>query len=130
MRCLGLLLLLGETLCLTGCFSLDSAYVRRTGEENVNVYNDGWYLFDSLPIVTGNADPHRFLPFVFFRNDATMEIIQDRFFSYAQEKGRAVSELNYLTQESVLFEVPGLSFPLPIPYLLTNRKIQLSGVLK
>jgi hypothetical protein len=30
----------------------------------------------------------------------------------------------------VLFEIPGTDFPIPLPYILTYREIQLSGVLK
>lgn len=130
MKNFGTLFLLGATFCLAGCFSLDHAVVRRTGEENVNVYNDWWYLFHTLPLVTGNATPGSSFPFSFFRNDVTMEKLQVRFFSYAEERGCKPYDVNYLTRENVMFEIPGLSFPLPIPYLLTNKKIQISGVLK
>ena len=118
------------TFCLTGCFTLESASIRATGEEHIHVANEGWYLFHKYPLVCGNADKNGFLPFVFFRNDVKMDKLQERFFDYANEHGKKNKDMNYLTSESVLFEIPGLSFPLPIPYLLTQRTIQLSGVLE
>ena len=38
--------------------------------------------------------------------------------------------MSYYTQESVLFEIPGTDFPVPLPYILTYKEVQLSGVLK
>lgn len=130
MRILIFSLLLSATFCLTGCFTLESASIETTGEEHVHIANEGWYLFHKYPLVCGNADKNGFLPFVFFRNDVKMNKLQERFFDYAEEQGKSSQDMNYMTSESVLFEVPGLSFPLPIPYLLTQRTIQLSGVLK
>ena len=67
---------------------------------------------------------------VFFRNDVTMDKIQHRFMSYANFYGKKTRDMAYYTQESVLFEIPGTDFPIPLPYILTYREIQLSGVLK
>ena len=92
------------------------------------------------------------MPWIFFRNDVTMDKIQRRFMMYADDYGRRVAtenaavtasgenleriservkvrDLVYTTSESVLFNVPGLNFPLPLPYILTYQEIQLSGVL-
>lgn len=118
------------TICLTGCFSLDTAVLPKTGDEHVMVSNYGWFLFKRIPLACGNSSRDRILPWVLFRNDVTMKKIQQRFMDHARGSGKTASDLNYYTSDSVMFEVPGLNFPLPIPYLLTFKEIQLSGVLK
>jgi len=140
------------TLCLSGCFSIDRGLLVRTNEEHVLITNYGWSLFGLIPLACGNADENATLPFVLFRNDVTMDKIQRRFMMYADDYGRRVAtenaavtasgedleriservkvrDLAYTTSESVLFNVPGLNYPLPLPYILTYQEIQLSGVL-
>ena len=118
------------TFCLTGCFTLDSADVRSTGDEHVCVGNNGWYLFHFIPLACGNASDDPLAPWVLFRNDVTMDKIQRRFMNYAKFYGKIPRDMSYYTQESVLFEIPGTDLPIPIPYILTYKEIQLSGVLK
>lgn len=130
MRQIRLILALGATICLAGCFTLDSADIRSTDEEHVCVGNRGWYLFHAIPIACGNAAEEPFMPWIFFRNDVTQDKIQKRFTDYARFYGKSIKDMSYYTQESVLFEIPATDFPLPIPYLLTYKEIQLSGVLK
>lgn len=113
---------------LTGCFSLDHGRFVRTNEEHVLVSNYGWYLFNYIPLACGNANQDRWLPWVMFRNDVQMDKIQGRFMDYAGP--RKMRDLAYTTSESVLLTIPGINLPLPIPYVLTYREIQLSGVLE
>lgn len=115
-------------LSLTGCFSLDRGRFIRSDEEHVLVSNYGWYLFHYFPLACGNANKDRWLPWVMFRNDVRMDKIQGRFMDYAG--ARKARDLAYTTRESVMLEIPALNLPLPIPYLLTYREIQLSGVLE
>ena len=140
------------TICLSGCFSIDRGPLIRTNEEHVLISNYGWYLFGLIPLACGNAAEDAPLPFVFFRNDVTMDKIQRRFMMYAEDYGRRVAtenettneygkpptriservkvrDLAYTTSESVMFNIPGFNFPMPVPYLLTYQEIQLSGVL-
>ncbi|MGN0875800.1 MAG: hypothetical protein ACI4TC_00855 [Kiritimatiellia bacterium] len=117
------------TFCLTGCFSLERGAIRTTGQEHVHVSNYGWYLFHCIPLACGNASTGAWTPWVIFRNDVTMDKVQGRFMSYANGQGCDVSDLGYVTNESVMLNIPGINAPLPIPYLLTYREIQLSGVL-
>ena len=70
------------------------------------------------------------MPWIFFRNDVTMDKIQHRFMEYARFYGKSARDMSYYTQESVLFEIPGTDFPIPLPYILTYKEVQLSGVLK
>lgn len=125
---------LGACLCLClllgGCFSFETAKLSSCGDEIVYVANYGWYLFGSLPLATGNAREGAKFPTVFFRNDVTMEKIQGRIIRYAEKQGKEMHDLTYHNHDSVLFNIPGLDFPLPIPYILTYRELQLSGVMK
>ena len=118
------------SICASGCFTLDSADVHLTGEEHVCVGNTGWYLFHVIPLACGNAAKDPIMPWVLFRNDVTMDKVQQRFIDYAEFYGKKPMGMNYFNQESVMFELPGTDFPIPLPYILTYREIQLSGVLK
>jgi len=114
-----------------GCFSIQHANVQSTGEEHLFVSNYGWYLFGCVPLVCGNAAEDASLPFVFFRDDVTMDKIQGRFMKRAEEIGKKdIHSLAYSNDDKILFEIPGLNFPLPIPYVFTYREMQLSGVMK
>ena len=112
---------------LGGCATVT---VSRDGATMVNIENSGWYLFHFIPLACGNASEDPLMPWIFFRNDVTMDKIQHRFMSYANFYGKKTRDMAYYTQESVLFEIPGTDFPIPLPYILTYREIQLSGVLK
>lgn len=118
------------TLALAGCFSLETAELTKCGDENLLVTNYGWYLFNVLPVATGNATEGAVSPTVFFRNDVTMDKVQKRAQRYAEQKQKQLSDLTYHNHSSVMFNIPGTDFPVPIPYVLTFREIQLSGVLK
>lgn len=129
MRIFGIIAIFGATLWLAGgCFSLDAAKIKATGAEHVVVSDYGWYLFHFIPLACGNANKDGYMPFVFLRNDVTLDNIQSRFMDYAD--GREADELSYHTTESVMLEIPGTSLPIPIPYLVTYREIQLSGILR
>lgn len=110
---------------LAGCFSLETAAIRTSGREHVLASNYGWYLFHCIPLACGNASRSPWAPWAFFRDDVTLDKIQTRFME--RVGGGDVQDLSYSTQESVMLQIPGLNFPLPIPYLLTYREVQLSG---
>lgn len=113
-----------------GCFSVARAPLPHDTGDQVVVSNYGWFLFDCIPIVCGNSDPDSLTPWIFFRDDVTMPIIQRKFVEIANSSSNQLSNLVYRTHSEVMFEIPGVNIPLPIPYLLTYREIQLSGVLK
>lgn len=114
---------------LGGCFTIERAPLLRTNEEHVLVSNYGWYLFHFIPIACGNANENRWTPWAHFRDDVTMDKIQRRFMMLADDPDKAIRDPVYTTYESVMLEIPGINFPLPIPYLLTYREIQLSGII-
>lgn len=115
---------------LGGCFSLETSVLSESGDENILVTNYGWYLFNKIPLATGNAAEGAIAPTVMFRDDVTMEKIQGRVIGYAEAKGKKLKDMTYHNHDSVMFNVPGVDFPMPVPYVLTFREIQLSGVVK
>ncbi len=114
---------------LAGCFSIERGIVKTTGQEHVLASNYGWYLFHVIPLASGNTSEDPFLPWIIFRDDVTMEKVQDRFFKYVNAVEAKADNLSYTTYESVMFEIPGSNIPIPIPYFISYREIQLSGVL-
>ena len=108
---------------------MERAPIEQIGGEQLLASNYGWYLFDLVPLACGNAKADRWTPWVLFRDDVTMDKVQRRFTAYADEHGCDVEDMTYRNRESVMFEIPGLNFPLPVPYFLTYHEIQLSGVL-
>lgn len=115
---------------LTGCFTVESGVSRVSGATHLLVSNYGWYLFDTIPLVCGNAKPDRLTPFVLFRDDVTMDKVQQRFMNSAAAQGTSADDLVYRGFDSVMLSLPGVDIPLPLPYLLTYRELQLSGHLR
>ena len=127
-------------LMLGGCYSIDVASnealkgsAPRVGDptpiEHVVTANYGWYLFNKIPLVCGNAKPGGVFPFAFLSDEVQDDILHDRFMAHAASKNADVKDLIFISDEKVLFEIPGLSFPLPVPYVLCFREVQFSGVL-
>lgn len=120
--------------CLTGCFSLDSATSPASGNEHILVTNYGWQLFNCIPLVCGNAkdptDPSYGGPVAFFRDDVTMDKIQDRLMSHAARHGKTPTDLSYHNYDTIFISIPTINVSIPIPYIICYREIQLSGVLK
>ena len=125
---------------LAGCYSMDiatteslkgSAPTPDDGKplEHVVVSNHGWYLFDALPIVCGNATPGAYFPWKFFSNQVTSTLLHDRLMAHAAAIHADAKDLVFFRDERVLFNIPGLSIPIPIPYLITYHEIQFSAVL-
>ena len=122
----GLCLLAGTA----GCFSVDSAVGRVSEEEYVVVRNYGWKAFKFIPLVCGNATEDAWFPWAVLRDDITMDKIQKRFMDHAGKRGKTPVNLKYTDYDTVMFNLPLVQYPLPIPYLLCYREIQLSGTLK
>ena len=125
---------------LAGCYSMDiatteslkrSALTPDEGKplEHVVVSNYGWYLFDAFPLACGNATPGAFFPFKIFSDQVSPEFLHDRMMSHAAAIHADAKDLMFFRDERVLFNIPGLNIPVPIPYLLTYHEIQFSAVL-
>ena len=105
-----------------------------TGEEVVEhlfVENYGWYLFYTLPICCGDDNEENSFPLEFFSDRCTPEVVKARFYERVKELGDDVEVrgLSFVNSGGVTFDVPGLSFPLVIPYVLCTRDIELSGTI-
>lgn len=135
----GLFALLALT---AGCFSMESAPIRAGsvgalriraagGEpaEHVVIANNGWYLFNVWPLACGNAHEESKFPWRFFSNDVNADILHNRLTRYAARKHNDVEELNVFNDEEVFLSIPGTSFPIPLPYVITFRETQISCVL-
>lgn len=114
----------GVTLCLSGCFTLDTATMKWSGEEHVMANNYGWTLFNWIPLFCGNAADDAECGFVMFRDDVTPEKVQHRVIKYAE--GRQLMCPAYHTKDTVFLNVLGI----PIPYVICYKEITLSGTLK
>ena len=125
-----------------GCFSMESApiqagsvgalRIRAAGgepAEHLVVANNGWYLFNAWPLACGNAHENSKFIWRFFSNDVNADILQSRLTHYAARKGCDVEELNVFNDEQVLLSIPGTSLPIPLPYIITFREMQISCVL-
>ena len=100
---------------LGGCMTLDHATSKVTGVENVVVSDYGWRLFNFVPL---------------FRPEITHERVQKKLLDYAAERVKYAEGLVYNDYETVMFNIPTLSFTIPVPYILCFQKVQVSGVLK
>ena len=125
---------------LAGCFSLETADLKNVNgatvsmhehggqpEQHILVSNYGWYLFNRLPIVCGNARKGAKFPWAFFYNDVDETVIQDRLTDYAAERGCDVVDITMFNSEQVLLDI--YSVPVPIPYICCYKEMQISGVM-
>ena len=123
-----------------GCFTMDTATTEslrnshHTGmegkpREHVVVANYGWYLFNVIPLVCGNAREGALFPWAFFRDEVTADVVHNRLTSYAAQYGCHLAELNLYVNDSVLFELPGTSVPIPMPYVLCYKERLVSALL-
>lgn len=110
-------------MCLTGCFSVDSARLP-SGDEHVVMRNYGWKLFNWIPLACGNASEDASCRFVIFRNDVTQEKVQARLEKLAN--GRVIESPVCHTDDTVFFDFFGFN----IPYVLCYREVAFSGTLK
>jgi len=124
MKKLYLLLVVGVTFCLSGCFTVDSATVKTEQAEHVVMNNWGWKFFNWIPLFCGNASEDAACGTVLFRDDVTMDCLQKRFTAYA--KGRQIIDPVYDVKDTVILNV----FGIPIPYVFTYNELTLSGTLK
>ena len=97
--------------------------------EHVVVSNYGWYLFNVIPLVCGNARKDARFPWAFFRDEVTTDIVHNRLTDYTSQKNCTLAELNLYVNDSVLFELPGTSIPIPMPYVLCYKERLVSALL-
>lgn len=115
MKILILILILGGTLCLTGCLSTQVAKSELTGEEHIFVSDYGWKLFNTIPL---------------FRSDITLERVEAAMADEAARREKAATELTCHRFDNVMIDIPLLVITIPVPYVVCYHEIQLSGVLQ
>lgn len=127
-------------LLVSGCYYIYPAssptlsqckFANEDGEivEHLFVENCGWYLFYTIPICCGDTDESHWFPLVFFDDQVTDEAIQRRFAERVKAKGARAVGVTMVNRETVTFDVPGLPFPVVVPYILCAREVQISGTL-
>ena len=125
----------------TGCYSMDVASneaLRKSGMtdgvktdpiEHVLVSNYGWYLFNCVPVVCGNATPGESFPWKFFSDHVNPVLLHDRMMQYANTKNADIKNLLLSRDEKVFFDIPGSDIPCPIPFFICYHEVQISAVL-
>ena len=96
----------------------------------MHAYNYGWYLFNYIPLLCGNTAEDRWAPFVFLRDDVTLDKVQGRVAELAQKDNLSMNNIAYVTKDEIFFQLPGTDIPIPLPYVLTYREMQFSGEMK
>ena len=140
MKILALSIVVLFAIMLGGCYSMDvgtnaalqnSELVEGVDKpiEHVLISNYGWYLFNCIPLVCGNATPGESFPWIFFTDHVNPILLHDRMMTYANSKNANVKNIMFTRDEKVFFEVPGTEIPCPIPFFVCYQEIQLSGVL-
>jgi hypothetical protein len=125
---------------LAGCYSFDSArsqaltsctLATEKGEvlEHVFLQNSGWFLFDRYPLVCGSIDDDAFLPWTFFKNDASLAAIEGKLAARARARKARVVHENVISRGETLITLPGLQVPAAIPFRLSRSETQISAVL-
>lgn len=123
---------------LCGCYSMEiagnpalrnSRSTDGSGKpvEHVLISNYGWYLFNCVPVVCGNASAGASFPWKFFSDQVTPGIVHNRMMEYATSKKADVEELVANYDEKVFLQIPEVQ--VPIPFLLCYREVQMSAVL-
>ena len=100
---------------LAGCLSTEVSKSEVCGAEHIYVSDYGWKLFNCIPI---------------FRSDITHDRVQKALSDDAAKRGKTPVGLAYHNYDTVMFEIPYLYIPIPIPYHLCYHEVQLSGVLQ
>lgn len=97
--------------------------------EHYHVRNSGWYLFDKLPLVCGDTNPNSLCGISFFSDQVRVDTMTRIFNDRVRSTGTKPACVATIVDDGVTFEVPGVSFPLILPYVVCYREVQISGVL-
>ena len=91
------------------------------------VQNDGWFLFDKIPIICGNADTESFFPWALFSDEVCMEYVQKAIVRRAEARGERVIQMNAINHNATLMSLPSTQ-GLSVPYLICHHETQISVV--
>lgn len=96
--------------------------------ELVLAQNDGWFLFDRIPVVCGNPDVDSWFPWRFFSDETDMARVQDPIVARARARGARIVQMAAVNDNATLMPVPGVE-GLSIPYILCHHETQISALL-
>ena len=109
------LLFLSVATCFGGCLSTEVSKSEVCGTEHIFVQDYGWKLFNCIPL---------------FRPDITLKRVRTELEDEAKRRGKTAENLTWHNYDTIIFTLPILYVPIPIPYLICYQEVQLSGVLK
>ena len=124
----------------SGCVSIDRCGAERLEGLSINgtdakpvehivVSNFGYYLFNMFPLVTGNANPDRWIPIRFFSDHVKLQKMQSILATEVQKHhGLELAELTSHYDSSPCFTV-SLDPKSLLGMLFCYREVQLSAVL-
>ena len=97
--------------------------------EHYHVQNSGWYLFDKIPLICGDTSPNSLLGIAIFSDQVRTDTLTRLFNDRVRATNTKPASVATIVNDWVTFEVPGVSFPLVLPYVVCYREVQISGVL-
>jgi len=124
---------------MSGCYSIqvassqDFSNCRLAAEEDripaghMLVQNEGWFLFDKLPIVCGNANTESWFPWTFFSDEVSMDYVQKAIVRRAKVRGERIVQMNAINHNQTLITLPGTQ-GFSVPYIICHHKTQISVV--
>ena len=125
------------SLALGGCFNFEVAKTpeftqkRLLGNDEMPIAhcitsNYGWYLFNSVPLICGNADPDAWWPWAMFRDDVTLDKLQGRLVSASQRMKTNLVDLEVSYTDTCMISIPSVKINTTLG-LLWYKEIQLSA---
>ena len=123
----------------TGCYSVhvasspDFSNCRIASEKDkiptahILVENDGWFLFDKIPLICGNANTASWFPWTFFKDEVSMEYVQKVIKRRAEQRGERIIQMNSINNNITLMQFPGTQGA-SIPYIICHHETQISAV--
>lgn len=123
---------------LSGCYSIQTASssdlsnCRLAAEDGVPVahmfvQNKGWFLFDRIPLVCGNANTDSWFPWTFFKDEVCMEYVQKSIVRRAEARGERIIQMNAINNNVTLMQLPGTQ-GLSVPYIICHHETQISAL--
>ena len=122
---------------LSGCYSIevasspDFSNCTLASEKGLKptshmlVVNDGWFLFDRIPIVCGNANIESIFPWTFFKDEVSLEYVQKAIVMRAEARGERIVQMNAINHNATLMSLPSTQ-GLSVPYLICYHETQIS----
>ena len=135
-----LIVALAAILMAAGCVSIDrcdaSVFPNLTidgsnlrAREHIVVSNFGYYIFNTFPLICGNANPRRILPFKLFSSHVSLPYMQAILSHEAKKRGHVkIASLTSHYDAAPCFTISTDAMSI-LGMLFSYREVQLSAVL-